>query len=154
MQIAFGIRLGCNLKFVEPLFGSALGTNITAHCSAPSKLDKMIADLLQALYWFCLNAFLCQRLSSTTLKWQSAIIFARSLLFHRVLPLDDWGLAKRCGHWHFKFENGNLWKTRELANYRGSLRSVFILRISKFGVWVKHILKRRRWIFLVRRLIS
>ena len=31
--------------------------------------------------------------------------------------------------------------------------SIFKLRISKFGVWVKRIIKRRRWIFLARRLI-
>ena len=35
-----------------------------------------------------------------------------------------------------------------------STRPLFVLRIFKFGVWVKRILKRRRWIFLVYRLIS
>ena len=34
------------------------------------------------------------------------------------------------------------------------LRPIFKLRISEFGVWVKQILKRRRWAFLARRLIS
>ena len=34
------------------------------------------------------------------------------------------------------------------------LRSIFKLRIFEFGVWVKRILKRRRWTFLARRLIS
>ena len=34
------------------------------------------------------------------------------------------------------------------------VRPMFILRISKSGVWVKQILKRRRWIFLVHCLIS
>ena len=29
----------------------------------------------------------------------------------------------------------------------------FKLRISKFGVWVKQIIKRRRWAFLAHRLI-
>ena len=33
------------------------------------------------------------------------------------------------------------------------LRPIFVLRIFKFGVWVKQILKRRRWTFLVHRLI-
>ena len=33
------------------------------------------------------------------------------------------------------------------------LRPMFILRISKFGIRVKQILKRRRWMFLARRLI-
>ena len=33
-------------------------------------------------------------------------------------------------------------------------RHNFKLRISKFGVWVRRILKRRRWVFLARRLIS
>ena len=36
----------------------------------------------------------------------------------------------------------------------GIVRPIFVLRIFKFGVWVKLILKRRRWIFLARRLIS
>ena len=35
-----------------------------------------------------------------------------------------------------------------------TLRPIFKLRISKFGVWVKQNLKRRRWIFLVHHLIS
>ena len=35
-----------------------------------------------------------------------------------------------------------------------SLRSIFELRISEFGVWVKRILTWRRWAFLVHRLIS
>ena len=34
------------------------------------------------------------------------------------------------------------------------IRPIFKLRISKIGVWVKQILKRRRWIFLAHRLIS
>ena len=34
------------------------------------------------------------------------------------------------------------------------VRPIFKLRISKFGVWVNQILKRRRWIFLMHRLIS
>ena len=35
-----------------------------------------------------------------------------------------------------------------------TLRQIVVLRIFKFGVWAKLILKRRRWIFLVHRLIS
>ena len=38
--------------------------------------------------------------------------------------------------------------------YIYNIRPIFKLRISKFGVWVKQILKRRRWAFLVHRLIS
>ena len=34
-----------------------------------------------------------------------------------------------------------------------SIRSIFKLRISKFGVWVKQILKQRRWAFLAHRLL-
>ena len=33
------------------------------------------------------------------------------------------------------------------------VRPIFKLRIAKFGIWVKHILKRRRWIFWAHRLI-
>ena len=34
------------------------------------------------------------------------------------------------------------------------VRPIFELRISDFGIWVKQILKRRRWAFLAHRLIS
>ena len=34
------------------------------------------------------------------------------------------------------------------------LRSIFKLRVSKFGVWAKQILTSRRWAFLAHRLIS
>ena len=37
---------------------------------------------------------------------------------------------------------------------KSHIRPIFKLRISKSGVWVKQILERRRWIFLVHRLIS
>ena len=37
--------------------------------------------------------------------------------------------------------------------YMDQIRPSFKLRISKFGVWAKQILKRRRWAFLARRLI-
>ena len=37
---------------------------------------------------------------------------------------------------------------------RSYIRPIVKLRISKFGVWAKQILKRRRWTFLVHRLIS
>ena len=40
------------------------------------------------------------------------------------------------------------------APHLSTLRPIFKLSISKFGVWVKQIIKRRRWTFLVHRLIS
>ena len=40
------------------------------------------------------------------------------------------------------------------ATYCYLIRPIFKLRIFKFGVWAEQILKRRRWIFLARRLIS
>ena len=44
-----------------------------------------------------------------------------------------------------------------LARLRGCFvrtQPIFVLRIFKFGVRAKQILKRKRWIFLARRLIS
>ena len=43
---------------------------------------------------------------------------------------------------------------RERERHRSALRSIFKLRISEFGVCVRRTLKRRRWVFLVHRLIS
>ena len=43
---------------------------------------------------------------------------------------------------------------RERERYTPTYTHTYTLRISKFGVWVKRILKRRRWIFLAHRLIS
>ena len=36
----------------------------------------------------------------------------------------------------------------------GKIRPIVVLRIFKSGVWANQLFKRRRWIFLARRLIS
>ena len=40
------------------------------------------------------------------------------------------------------------------SSKREIVRRMFVLRTSKFGFCVKQILKRRRWAFIVHRLIS
>ena len=61
------------------------------------------------------------------------------------VPLHDTGviLSCLCG------SAGRTQKSLKIPQY---IRPMFKLRISKFGVWVKQVFKRRRWIFLAHRL--